>query len=41
MNGNGVIYGSWGFIREVIKEYKVKAIIKPKGQPKKDEKENK
>ena len=47
MNGNGVITvskdssGSKDFIREVTKEYRLKAIIKPKGQPKKDEKENK
>jgi len=33
--------GSKDFIREVTKKYKPKAIIKPKGQPKKDEKENK
>ena len=47
VNGNGVITvskdssGSKDFIREVTKEYRLKAIIKPKGQPKKDEKENK
>jgi hypothetical protein len=36
-----VIYGSEDFIKEVSKEYKVEAVIKPRGRPKKKENEGK
>jgi putative transposase len=36
-----VIYGSEDFIKEVSKEYKVEAVIKPRGRPKKEENEGK
>jgi putative transposase len=34
-----VVYGSEDFIKRITKEYKIDAVIKPKGRPKKDEKE--
>lgn len=33
-----VVYGSEGFIKEVTRRYKVGAVIKPRGRPRKDEK---
>jgi hypothetical protein len=35
------MYRSEDFIKEVEKEYKVEAVIKPKGRPKKEENEDK
>ncbi len=35
-----VAYGSEGFNRDVTKEYKIDAMIKPKGRPRKDENDN-
>lgn len=35
------VYGSDNFIKEVAKEYKVEAVIKPKGRPKKEENKDK
>jgi len=32
-----LIYGSEGFINEVTKGYKVEAVMKPQGRPRKDE----
>ncbi len=34
------VYGSDNFIKEVAREYKVEAVIKPKGRPKKEENED-
>ena len=31
------VYGSENFIKEIAKEYKVEAVIKLKGRPKKEE----
>jgi len=36
-----VVYGSEDFEREVAKEYKIEAVVKPKGRPKKEENEDK
>lgn len=36
-----VVYGSENFIKKVSKEYKVEAVIKPQGRPRKDENEDK
>ncbi len=36
-----VVYGSEKFIEKASKEYKVNAVIKPQGRPRKDENENK
>jgi len=34
-----VVYGSEDFINGITKEYKIRAVIKPKGRPRKDEEE--
>ncbi|MBI1812112.1 MAG: hypothetical protein HY035_01380 [Nitrospirae bacterium] len=36
-----VLYGSEDFIEKVTKKYKVEAVIKPKGRPRKDEDDEK